>query len=461
MPHKLNLNGYIASRAFNTPLLLEPAKASVISEYLQARLAQDWMPADPSQDPKPEDNTEVVQQVAVIPIVGTLVHRGGWMDAESGMLSYQTLRAQLIAAANDTKIKAILLDIDSGGGEVEGNFELARLIREIDSNHKPVVALANGQAFSGAFSLGVSAGQFFMTPTGGVGSVGVIMQHVDVSKNNEMRGVKVTNITSGAHKADFSSDFPLSESARETLQKEVDRTANMFISLVSEMRGISEEIVRGTEAALLFGQEAVNINFVDGMVSFDDLLETMVGSNFVSSNAEKQRMQTMNFLKKKAEADKPAEEQVDPAKVEGEAAVDPAPAAEPAKEADPAPATAEVDPLELAAEIADICSKAGMSHMASGFIKSKLTVEEVKEKVDMNKQIEQICKLAGKPELAKGYIDSGKPLGEIQSELISKLSAAQTDVSNTQSTDDVAKSVTTAKNVIMEDIERRNANKTK
>lgn len=448
MASKIKLTSYAFSRAYNTPLLLEPGKARVISEYLQSRMDMEWENNNdiPPKEKKPEDATILVQKVAIIPVIGTLVHRGGWMDADSGLLSYQNLRQQLISVANDPSVSSILLDIDSGGGEVEGNFELARLIREINNNHKPVFALANGSAFSGAFSIGSAAGQFFVTSTGGVGSVGVIMQHVDVSRNNEINGIKVTNIVSGEHKADFSSDFPLSESAKNTLQKEVDRTADMFISLISELRGIPDPIIRGTEAALLFGQDAVNIGFVDGIISFDDLLETMVGTDFTSNP---KRIQDM-FLKKKTEVEKSAEETIvetpaaetDPVEVE-------TPPVETEKEKEP-------DALEVAAEIADICHKAGMSHMASGFIKSKMTIEDVKAKVDLNKQIEQVCKLAGKSDLAKGYIESGKPLKEIQNDLISKMSEKQTDISNKENPDEVAKSVSAAKNVIMEDIERRN-----
>lgn len=481
MPRKLKIDGYLADRIFNKPLLLEENKARVIANYLEQRMLgnfkimeDDYITSDAKE---PDCGYQTVDGVAIIQIIGTLVHRGSGMDAMSGLLSYQVLRKNLIDAANDFNVKSILLEIDSGGGEVEGNFEIAKLIREINDDHKPVVAIANGSAFSGAFSLGVSAGSFFVTETGGVGSVGVIIQHVDVSKNNEMAGIKITNIVAGDRKAELSSDFPLTKSGQETLQKEVDRIGNIFVSLVATMRGISENDVKNTQAALLFGEESVNIGFVDGIVSFDQLLESLIKLNATGlldgQDAElnlneadedakdiddldftlRQRIKEM-FLKKNADKAK------EKAKVEETAAVAEDKPQETKQEPVVEEAAAveeqkETNPLEVAAEIADLCHKAGMSHMASEFIKSNMSVEDVKAKIDFNKDVENLCILAGKKDQTKSYIDSGKTLKQIQDDLISKMSEAQVDISNKPTSETVKDDVQTAKNVIAADIERR------
>lgn len=243
---QLPINGYIAERVLNRPLLIEPSKARIIANYLETRFfggfEKEAIIEFDSDDS--ESSVQIIDGIAIVPIIGTLVHRGDNISAMSGILSYQNLRNMIVDAANNSKVNMILLDIDSGGGEVEGNFDLAHLIRHINDNIKPVVAIANGSAYSGAYSLAVAAGSLFVTPTGGVGSVGVIIQHVDISQNNEMNGIKITNIVAGERKAELSSDFPLSESGKEMLQNEVNRIGNMFVKLVADMRGISENAVK-------------------------------------------------------------------------------------------------------------------------------------------------------------------------------------------------------------------------
>lgn len=462
---KLRIDGYVAERIFNTPLLLEENKAKVIANYLEQRFMGDGITLDLGERTTPDNSEDfqIVEGVAIIPIIGTLVHRGGWMDAASGLLSYQVLRDQLISAAENPNVKSILLEIDSGGGEVQGNFELASLIRQINDEFKPVVAIANGSAFSGAFSLGVSAGEFFVTETGGVGSVGVIIQHVDVSKNNEMRGIKITNIVAGERKAELSPDFPLSKEGKDMLQKEVNRIGDMFVKLVADMRGISENSVRATEASLLFGMESVSIGFVDGIISFDSLLQSMIDMNSNRTvGGIKQRIEEMKMFKKKAAEEKPeakAEQEVEAAKdevaVEEETSEQEVEVAEEEK-------TQEVDQVARAAEIATLCANAGMASQAADYIKSGLTVEEIAGKIDTKKQIEKICTLAGKKDAAAAYIAANKTVKQVQDDLISKMSEEQMDISNKQEAEAVNKEVSDAKkNVIQQDIERRQQAKLK
>ena len=335
---RLDPFGHIASRVIDTPLLIEERKARIISDYLESRFLIDtrnppakmWDDDDGySSTPEKKSIARIYEGVCIIPIVGTLVHRGDYMSAMSGLVSYQTLRKELIEAANDASIKAILLDIDSGGGEAEGNFDLARLVREINDEHKPVIAISNGSAFSGAYSIGVAAGEFYVTETGGVGSVGVIMQHYDYSEMNKIRGIKVTNITAGERKDWFDPNSPLKPEAQEFLMREAKKTGDMFIAHVAVMRGLPENVVRDTQAGLIFGQDAVNIGFVDGVSTFDEILREMTETDF-SEYMTSQGSDKMSFLNKdkkdkkakiesKVAGDKPEDEvEKDPAEVEGD-----------------------------------------------------------------------------------------------------------------------------------------------
>lgn len=461
MPRTLKLNGHIAERAFNKPLLIEATKSRIIANFLEKRFNMhgDFVGARVDEDDgyttrKPDVPSITMDQVAVVSIIGTLVHRMGDCDAASGLMSYQALRECIIEHANNSAIKMIVLDIDSGGGEVDGNFELARLIREINDDVKPVIGIANGVAYSGAYSLGCAAGKLFMIETGGVGSIGVIVQHVDFSKANEAEGIKITNITAGARKAMLSPDFPLSEQAQALLQDKVDQTYNIFVQHVAMMRNISVKDVESTQGGLIFGEDAVKLNLVDGIVDYDDLIENLVTTALpVGLTETRMRIEDMAFLKKdKIEGDAPATPEV-PAVP----ATAPAPKPEDELPADPAPGTSTEDPVERAAAITEVCNSAGMAAEAPKFIRSQMSVAQVKLEADRAGQISAACKLAGKPDRAAGFIASGKALKIVQNELVAEMSAAQVDISNQPTPDQIKTDLEAGKNYVLEDAERRAA----
>lgn len=467
MSKNLKIDSYFYEKAFNTPLLIEPGKCQMIARYLERRFGMNGqMPSKEaflSRQREDDDATQIYQNVAVVPILGTLVNRGGFMEAESGILSYRGIRAEILKAAEDRKIDAIVLDIDSGGGEVEGNFDLARLIRQINDEVKPVVAVANGSAFSGAYSLGVAAGSFFVTETGGVGSVGVVIQHVDFSEANEMAGIKVTNVTFGERKAELSEDFPLSPEAREMLQNEANRIGEIFVSHVAQMRGITEDVVKNTEASLLFGEDAVKMGFVDGIISFDDLIQSLTTADFPASSTEAtMEIKTMFGKKTNQETDPKKVNEETPAAGEGEGAEAPEAGAEEGGEEQPgegvpATETPDVEGPEKAAQITEMCTKAGMPERAAYFIRQDYTLAQVTAEVDRNAQIKQVCTLAGKPDRAEAFISSGKSVKQVQADLIKEASDEQdkTQISNTQTPEQASEDVETARNVVLEDVEAR------
>ena len=139
---------HIADRVLNRPLMIMPEKLSLIASVLDGRIGIDGAsfsdieaeylkqapeasrfvgnyelndPNNPAAGKKPYRTTP--EGVAVIGVVGSLVNRGGWIGAYSGMTSYEGLKHQLGAAARDASVSSILLDMDSPGGEAVGAFE--------------------------------------------------------------------------------------------------------------------------------------------------------------------------------------------------------------------------------------------------------------------------------------------------------------------------------------------------
>lgn len=271
----MNLLPHLAARVFNTPLLIARAKLDVILAVLGSRVGlPEAMAAVPVPAPRTASPESGPPGIAVIPIHGTLVRRTGGMDALSGLTSYETIGAALDAALADSRVLGILLDVDSPGGEASGVFDLADRIAAVRSE-KPVWAAVSGEGFSAAYALASAASRVILTRTAGVGSIGVIALHVDQSVKDAADGYRYTAIYAGERKNDFSPHEPLSGDARNTIQTEVNRLHDLFVDTVARHRGLEPEAVRGTQAQLFFGDDAVKAGLADAVGSYTDALEAL------------------------------------------------------------------------------------------------------------------------------------------------------------------------------------------
>jgi signal peptide peptidase SppA len=257
---------HLATRVFDTPLLIAPQKLEVILAVLAPRLGLDPTCVAAVGEARAASKAfEITPDgIAVIPIEGTLVHKSYGVDALSGLCSYTDIQSEVQDAAKDPAVKAILLDIDSHGGEVAGAFDAADAIYNARLA-KPVFAVANNDALSGAYLLASGADRIYVSRTSGVGSVGVMVTHLDMTGNDEKLGFKYTIVHAGARKADLHPHVPLSEEARQVLEAAVDRTYGMLVAAVARNRGLSEAAIRGTEAAVFLGSDGVNVRLADRM----------------------------------------------------------------------------------------------------------------------------------------------------------------------------------------------------
>lgn len=266
----MNLLPHMAARLFGAPLMIHRPKLEVILAVLGPRigLAHSAVPANPiTSRTAPTGATGI----AVLPIYGTLVRRTVGLEAESGMASYQELATMLDTAVADPNVAAILLDIDSAGGESGGVFDLADRVAAA-AKRKPVWALANDMAFSAAYAIGSAASRFIVTRTGGVGSIGVIAMHADQSVKDAKDGVRYTTVFAGARKNDLNPHEPISDEAHAFLKNEVERVYGLFVETVARNRGVSTDAVRATEASIFYGADAVAAGLADAVGTFDDVL---------------------------------------------------------------------------------------------------------------------------------------------------------------------------------------------
>jgi signal peptide peptidase SppA len=192
------------------------------------------------------------------------------------MTGYDGIRHAFLSALADPDIKAICLDVESPGGEVAGCFDLVDEIYQA-RGIKPVHAILTECAYSAAYAIASAADRIVVPRTGGVGSIGVIVMHVDWSQQLQKDGLKVTIITYGDRKAETNPYVPLSDTARESLQAEVDAMGKLFVDTVARNRGISDDVIRKTQAACFMAPEGVRLGLADAVaapdVAFNELMK--------------------------------------------------------------------------------------------------------------------------------------------------------------------------------------------
>lgn len=204
---------------------------------------------------------KVEDGVLSIPVHGMLMNKLS-IKFGSYATGYEYIERAFERGLDDPEVKAIAFDIDSYGGEVAGNFDLVDYIASF-RGQIPMKAFANDHAYSAAYSIATAADEIVMAKAGGVGSVGVLTAHVDVSENMKKAGVKITFIFAGKHKVDGNPYQPLPDDVKDRIQERIDRTYGEFVSLVARNRGMSEQAVRDTEALTYDASNAVEIGFAD------------------------------------------------------------------------------------------------------------------------------------------------------------------------------------------------------
>lgn len=287
---------HIADRVLNRPLMILPDKLALIASVLDGRIGIDAAGLKPDAEIKPEASQYVGNfapvdptkpngarkpyrttdaGVAIIPVLGSLVNRGGWLDAMSGITSYEKLKFQISSAASDADVRSIILDMDSPGGEAIGAFEVADAVRDAAAK-KPIVAVVNGMAASAAYAIASAATKIVTTKSGLSGSIGVVMLHLDHSRRIEREGIVPTLIHAGKRKIDGTPYKPLTDEVKDVLQDEINRFQTLFVSTVAEgRRNLSAEAILAMEAAVYIGADAVAAGLADAVGTFESALSDL------------------------------------------------------------------------------------------------------------------------------------------------------------------------------------------
>jgi capsid assembly protease len=210
--------------------------------------------------------------VQVIPVLGLLTQRGRAVDCQE-TTSTAALAAFIEASVADPAVRAIVLDMDSPGGEVNGVTEAAEVIRAAKAA-KPIIASANGDVGSAAYWLAAQATEIIVTPSGSVGSIGVYAVHVDKSKATEAKGEKVTIISAGKYKVEGNPHEPLAEEAMAHMSSKVQEHYASFVGDVAKGRGVGVDSVRSGfgQGRMVGARAAVESGMADKIGTLDDAI---------------------------------------------------------------------------------------------------------------------------------------------------------------------------------------------
>lgn len=284
---------HFLAEALATPWALQPERLSAYAAVLASRYASRMRAADHRDDTQYDEAGHPMPKaaapnaaarpgnrsgaIAVVGVYGTITQRASMMSICDGGTSTQAISSALRQANADETVSHILLDIDSPGGSVYGVSELAA---EIRASSKPVTAIANSLAASAAYWLGTAAAEFYVTPGGEVGSIGVWMAHEDWSKAMADAGVSTTLISAGKFKVEGNPYGPLEGEAKDFMQSRVNDYYGAFTRDVAKGRKVSVDQVRNSmgQGRVLGADQAKAEGMVDGVMTFDQVLRQVARS---------------------------------------------------------------------------------------------------------------------------------------------------------------------------------------
>jgi ClpP class serine protease len=211
--------------------------------------------------------------VGIMAIEGPLAQKGqahlcGFVDG------YDWIESRFSGLMSDPDVGAVVMLIDSPGGDVAGLEEAVRRMRAMQKRSgKPVYAYVNELAASAAYWLATIADEITVPVAGRVGSIGCIGAWIDETAALEAEGIDVHVFRDPPGKAAGSAVRPVAELADERTASEVRSAASRFTAAVVKHRGMTERKVRGLDGDVLTGQAAVDAGLADKLGTLEGVME--------------------------------------------------------------------------------------------------------------------------------------------------------------------------------------------
>ena len=251
------------------PLALHQPSISDLLHRMVQQQAQPANAAAPVYNDSPIEDFIVRSGVAVLPVHGLITKRGYWW---SSRLSTDRLCEVIDGLIARGDITHLVVDADSGGGQVSGTPRLAETLYRARSTMRTICVV---NEFAASAMLWIAAGceRIVIPPTGQMGSLGVYMIHTDWSKYLDELGIKDTVIHAGKYKAIHERTLTPELKAHE--QRVIDGIYSEFVDDVARLRGVTSEHVleNWADARVFLGREAVSIGLADEVGTLSDVLD--------------------------------------------------------------------------------------------------------------------------------------------------------------------------------------------
>lgn len=220
--------------------------------------------------------------IAVIHIDGGLSYRTDLWTAWFGMDTYNSIEAAFDECLGNPKVKGIVFDINSPGGEVSGCADLAeKIYKARGSKEFGIVARTGGLMCSAAYWLGSACEKVYAASNGTLGSIGVLCAYN--KSDDESVNVIVSDLS--PNKA----PTPDNDEGLKLIKQELNDLAEVFIKAVAEHRHTTEGDVRENfgKGGVFIGQKAVDANLADGVLSLEEVFEQMKNGETVMTEEQK------------------------------------------------------------------------------------------------------------------------------------------------------------------------------
>jgi signal peptide peptidase SppA len=216
----------------------------------------------------------IEQGVAVIHIHDYLIHEPTFLDECMGASSYGAIAKDLAVAEANASVKAVLLNVNSGGGSAVGCVEVGKMVVQLDTK-KPVYAHAEVMCCSAAYAIACGARAIYSADSSMMGSIGTIMTVMEMDRMLQEAGIGVHVFTNKeADLKGMGSDVKApSEAQEQRFQEMADEYGSQFLNHVMDRREKAD--MNAMRGQALSGRESVKAQLTDGILGFGQLLEML------------------------------------------------------------------------------------------------------------------------------------------------------------------------------------------
>lgn len=272
----------MSEKIYNQPLLITQDSLSSVLDYLENRnsaITAQEVEASLVEQGIIRSEKMLTDDLAVIPITGSLTYSSTFLSALCGLTSYESL-VNDVTEALDMGIKTIVFRADSGGGEAFAMMSSADLIRKlVDDAGGKIITYVDGMAASACYGLVAISDEVIMHPDSQAGSIGVVIQLMNNSEKLKKEGYKRKFITSADSKVPFDEEGEFKEDFLSELKESVDTLHTKFVAHVAKYRPMSSDQINGLKAKVFSADKSVSLGLADKIMDhaeFQSYLESIV-----------------------------------------------------------------------------------------------------------------------------------------------------------------------------------------